>query len=315
MGVYSANGLFHERQFPFYFATSLIVGMISTGSLGERARLEPLVGFMLVLQTVIYPVVLSWAWNLQGGFLRTLGYFDRGGSVIIFETGAIAGLIGAVVIGPRYARSLSKSDYDKMLGGGKETRKKPLITLLGIHLDDNIDVDDLYLRKVRKLIKREGEENDFYNTNVPLMVIGTFIIVIGWSLLNACGYGTHSLNSVDGRYAAELAFMNTFLSGSFSGFISFLLKRHITRENEKTPRYDIKSLCNGYLSGMAAVSAGCGVMKPWSALVTGIIQAFLYMLMCLILKKVKIDDPMENFQIYGSAAFWAMLASVFFIPN
>jgi ammonia channel protein AmtB len=272
VGVYSANGLYHERQFPFYFATSLIVGMISTGSLGERARLEPLIGFMIVLQTIIYPVVMSWAWNLQGGFLRTLGYFDRGGSIIIFETGAIAGLIGAVVIGPRYAKALSKSDYERMLGGGKETRKKPLVTLLGIHLEDNIDVDDLYLRKVRKLIKREGEETDLYNINVPLMVIGTFVIVIGWSLLNACGYGMHSLNSVDGRYAAELAFMNTFISGSFSGFICFLLKRHIVIGDHKlTPRYDIRSLCNGYLSGVAAVSAGSGIMKPWSALVTGVV--------------------------------------------
>ena len=66
---------------------------------------------------------------------------------------------------------------------------------------------------------------------------------------------------------------------------------------------------------MAAVSAGSGVMKPWSALVTGVIQSFLYMFMCLIMKKAKIDDSMENFQIYGSAAVWAMLASVFFIPN
>jgi ammonia channel protein AmtB len=245
--------------------------MISTGSLGERAKLEPLVGFMVVLQTIIYPVIMSWAWNLQGGFLRNLGYFDRGGSVIIFETGAIAGLIGAVVVGPRYTKGLKKADVERMLGGGKENRKKPLITLLGIHLEDSIDVDDLYLRKVRKLIKKEGDENDYHKVHVPMMVLGTFIIVIGWSLLIACGYGTHSLNSVDGRYAAEVAFMNSFISGSFCGFISFLLKRHVTRENHKIPRYDVKSICNGYLSGMAAVSAGAGVMKPWSALVTGVI--------------------------------------------
>lgn len=62
--MYSANGLYHERQFPFYFATTLIVGMIATGSLAERARLEPLVGFMIILQTIIYPVIMSWAWNL-----------------------------------------------------------------------------------------------------------------------------------------------------------------------------------------------------------------------------------------------------------
>jgi ammonia channel protein AmtB len=78
--------------------------------------------------------------------------------------------------------------------------------------------------------------------------------------------------------------------------ISFLLKRHIVRgDHQKTPRYDIRSLCNGFLSGMAAVSAGSGIMPPWGAVVTGLIQSIFYMLCCLIFKKVKFDDPMENF--------------------
>jgi Amt family ammonium transporter len=74
-------------------------------------------------------------------------------------------------------------------------------------------------------------------------------------------------------------------------------------------------LCNGYLAGVAAVSAGSGSMKPWGALVTGSIAAFLYMTLCLIARKSKFDDPMENFQIYTSAGFWGMIASAFFIPN
>jgi len=74
-------------------------------------------------------------------------------------------------------------------------------------------------------------------------------------------------------------------------------------------------LCNGFLSGVAAVSAGAGTMKPWGALVTGSISAFLYMTLCLISKKSKFDDPMENFQVYASAGFWGMIASAFFIPN
>jgi ammonia channel protein AmtB len=68
----------------FYFATCLIVSILVTGSMGERAKLEPIIGFIFVLQIILYPVVLSWAWNTQGGFLWDLGYFDRGGSVVIF---------------------------------------------------------------------------------------------------------------------------------------------------------------------------------------------------------------------------------------
>ena len=61
------------------------------------------------------------------------------------------------------------------------------------------------------------------------------------------------------------------------------------------PRNDVKSLCNGFLSGVCAVAAGAGYMKPWGAIFTGGLQSFLYMVACLILKKVRFDDAMENF--------------------
>lgn len=129
-----------------------------------------------------------------------------------------------------------------------------------------------------------------------MMVVGTFMTVIGWAMLNSAGAGHHSLNSVDGRYAAELAYLNTFLAGSTCALICFVFKRHVVRgDHKRTPRYDVKSLCNGFLSGVCAVAAGSGNMYPWGALVTGIVQAIIYMLLCWIFKKVKFDDPMENF--------------------
>ena len=129
-----------------------------------------------------------------------------------------------------------------------------------------------------------------------MMVIGTFLVIIGWSMLNACGYGYHSLNSVNSRYNAELAFLNTFIAGSFCAFLCFIFKRHLVRgDHYKTPRYDIRSLCNGYLAGIAAVTAGSGAMKPWAALIVGCIEAVLYMVFCAIMKKVRFDDAMENF--------------------
>jgi ammonia channel protein AmtB len=178
-------------------------------------------------------------------------------------------------------------------------------------------VDDLFLAKVRRMIKRDGDELNFYTSiHVPRMVIGTFLTVIGFSMLNTCGYGQHSLLSFKARYSAEIAFLNTFIAGSISAFICFMLKRHIVvGEHWKTPRYDIRSLCNGFLSGVCAVAAGSGAMKPWGALVTGAVQALCYMTACLVMRKVKFDDSMENYQIYGTGSFTAMLASVFFLPE
>jgi Amt family ammonium transporter len=130
VGVYSSNGLYHERQFPFYFATSLIVPILFTGSMAERVRLEPLLGFVLLMNAFIYPISMSWAWNLQGGFLRDLGFFDRGGSVIIFQSGAIAGIIGAIILGPRYGRFMTKNDQERITSSSKTNTKKKTLPMI-----------------------------------------------------------------------------------------------------------------------------------------------------------------------------------------
>ena len=91
------------------------------------------------------PVVFSWAWNLQGGFLRNLGFFDRGGSVVIFQTGALAGIIGSIVLGPRYGKFMKKAEELKLVTGGKDVERKTLAAQLDEALEDIIDVDDLFL--------------------------------------------------------------------------------------------------------------------------------------------------------------------------
>jgi len=161
--------------------------------MGERARLKPFIGFVVLLQILIYPIVMCWAWNMQGdgGYLRKLGYFDRGGSVIIFQTGALAGVLGAIIVGPRYGLFMKKPNAEgEASGSGPEVQKKELGALLEEVLEDTADVDDLFLAKVRKMIKRDGEDLNFYfSVHFPRMVIGTFLTVIGFSMLNACGYG------------------------------------------------------------------------------------------------------------------------------
>ena len=240
----------------------------------------------------------------------------------IFQTGSLAGVLGAIIIGPRYGLFMKKSNEENSgsaagNAGGPEIVRKKLGAILEEVLEETADVDDLFLAKVRRLIKRDGQDLNFYTMiNVPRMVLGTFLTIIGFAMLNACGSGNHSINSFRGRYAAEVALMNTFIAGSVCGFICFMLKRHVViGDHWKTPRYDVRSLCNGFLSGVVAVAAGSGLMKPWGALITGAVQSIVYMSFCLLFRKVKFDDAMENFQTFGTASFTAMLASVFLLPD
>jgi|LauGreDrversion4_2_1035121.scaffolds.fasta_scaffold261634_1 Amt family ammonium transporter len=128
MGVFSANGLYHERQFPFYFATCLLVSIISSGSMSERTRLEPILFFTIILNTIVYPPIMSWTWNQQGGFLSNLGFIDRGGCTVIFHTAGIVGIIGAIVVGPRYGRFMAKTD-EKRIFSAQATKANDMMMM------------------------------------------------------------------------------------------------------------------------------------------------------------------------------------------
>mmetsp|Transcript_7103 Transcript_7103/g.6215 ORF Transcript_7103/g.6215 Transcript_7103/m.6215 type:complete len:196 (+) Transcript_7103:881-1468(+) len=106
-----------------------------------------------------------------------------------------------------------------------------------------------------------------------------------------------------------------FISGATSSFVSFFLKKVIMVQWKKLPTHDVRSLCNGFLSGMAAAATGAGYMTPYTAIIIGLIQSFAYMTFCLVLYKIRVDDAMENFPIYGTAGVIASISSVFFHPE
>ena len=50
---------------------------------------------------------------------------------------------------------MSKADIERVRAGGAEQRKKSLPALLESTLEDTVEVDDLFLRKIRTLIKSD----------------------------------------------------------------------------------------------------------------------------------------------------------------
>jgi Amt family ammonium transporter len=72
---------------------------IVSGSLAERVNMYAYVFFAFFLTGFIYPVVVAWTWG--GGWLTEFGYLDFAGSGIVHMVGGVAGLTGAIIIGPR----------------------------------------------------------------------------------------------------------------------------------------------------------------------------------------------------------------------
>ena len=70
----------------------------------------------------------------------------------MFNTGALAGVIGAVVLGPRYNRYPRKREKAKM--NSATSLRQPLPAQLEDKLADTLEVDEVFLRKVRNLITK-----------------------------------------------------------------------------------------------------------------------------------------------------------------
>jgi Amt family ammonium transporter len=94
-------------DFFFQVAFAATAATIVSGLVAERIKFGEFVIFSLVLVGILYPISGSWQWN--GGWLSTLGgddagFIDFAGSSIVHSFGAWAGLIGAMLLGPRIGK-------------------------------------------------------------------------------------------------------------------------------------------------------------------------------------------------------------------
>jgi ammonium transporter, Amt family len=88
-----------------YFFQAVFCGVslaIVWGAMAERTKLWVYFAFSAVY-TVIYSIVAHWIWGANG-WLADLGMQDFAGSTVVHYQGALAGLAGALLLGPRIGK-------------------------------------------------------------------------------------------------------------------------------------------------------------------------------------------------------------------
>ena len=101
----SEAGLVPSVDFLFQAAFAGTAATIVSGLVAERVKFGEFVVFSLILTAFNYPIAGSWEWN--GGWLNSVGdkeFIDFAGSSIVHSVGAWAGLIGAMLLGPRIGK-------------------------------------------------------------------------------------------------------------------------------------------------------------------------------------------------------------------
>lgn len=79
---------------------AIITPALITGAFAERIKFKALVLFSVLWLTLVYAPVCHWVWNVDG-WLFKMGALDFAGGTVVHINSAIAGLVGAFMLGKR----------------------------------------------------------------------------------------------------------------------------------------------------------------------------------------------------------------------
>ncbi|MBK6389166.1 MAG: ammonium transporter [Saprospiraceae bacterium] len=134
--------------------------------------------------------------------------------------------------------------------------------------------------------------------NLPLAAVGAFILWFGWF-----GFNPGSTLGAVGKWdlIAHVA-ANTFLA-SAAGGVSTMIYTYF-----RYGQIDITMVINGVLAGLVAITAGCNLVNPLSAILTGLIAGILVDLAVVWIDRKGIDDPVGAIAVHGCNGLFGTLA-------
>ena len=74
---------------------------IVSGAMAERVKFWAFFCFSFCLIAIAYPMTARWAWHPDGWLAANFNFLDFAGSTVVHSVGGMAGLVGAILIGPR----------------------------------------------------------------------------------------------------------------------------------------------------------------------------------------------------------------------
>ena len=100
--VDSLQGTIPETVFmTFQMTFAIITPALIVGAFAERMKFSAMLLFMGLWFTVVYTAMTHMVWSGDGGFFWDMGVLDFAGGTVVHINAGIAGLVAALVLGPR----------------------------------------------------------------------------------------------------------------------------------------------------------------------------------------------------------------------
>lgn len=144
-------------------------------------------------------------------------------------------------------------------------------------------------------------------SNIPLVVLGVFLLWIGWFGFNGGSVG--SISSKESADAVALTILNTNTAGLAGGLIVGILMYM------RYKLFDITMVLNGALGGLVAVTAGPDLYSIYEPIIVGLVGGALVVYAVPFFDKLKLDDPVGALSVHLVNGIWGTLAVGIFASN
>jgi ammonium transporter, Amt family len=143
----------------------------------------------------------------------------------------------------------------------------------------------------------DGTPNAIPGHNIPMALVGTFILCFGWFGFNPGS----TLAGSDLRIGVIAT--NTMLAGAAGGVAAMIYMW------TKYGKPDPSMMANGTLAGLVAITAPCAfVTAPSAVLIGGVAGLLVCVAVFFIDGKLRIDDPVGAISVHGVNGLWGILS-------
>jgi ammonium transporter, Amt family len=144
-------------------------------------------------------------------------------------------------------------------------------------------------------------------SNIPLVVLGAFLLWIGWFGFNGGSVG--SISSVENANAVAKTIMNTNTAGLAGALIAGILMY------VRYKLFDITMILNGALGGLVAITAGPDLYDMYTPILIGLIAGALVVFAVPVFDKLELDDPVGALSVHLVNGIWGTLAVGIFVSD
>ena len=147
----------------------------------------------------------------------------------------------------------------------------------------------------------DGRANAIPGHNMPYAVLGTLILWFGWFGFNPGS----TLGVVTGGHVGFFGYvaLTTNLAAAAGGIGGIFIAWVVLRKP------DISMMLNGVLAALVAITAACGFVAPWAAVLIGFVAAGIAVVGVPFVERLGIDDPIGAVAVHGLAGVWGTLAT------